>query len=421
MTTPMNIINRVKVRLSDQPADLVPAGVRALRFAGRRAIQEGRNRLAVRDTGYWEHYGVHNPRNNAGDTVLFDVIEGLFEDHFGPISWHRAPVRRLVRAEDVKRINRDASAVLVGGGGLLISDTNRNPESGWQWRITASELERLAVPLVVFAIGYNQFRKSTPFPSVFNEHLRKTVEKSTFFGLRNRASVERARDHLPRELHERLVWQPCMTTVLNKFHPNLRGSVPPPASKKIAVNLAFDRAAQRYGDDFDRIRDHVLEAMRWAVKDGWEIVLALHAWDDDPTVPIFKRAKIPVTIKRLNLSSADDVVRFYAETPLTLGMRGHAQMIPFGCGNAIISLISHDKLRFFLDDIKHPEWGVDVNDPDITGRIIQQIVDFDRDRARVRGAVEDAQEVLWATTQANLREIESALLGRLSARTYSAA
>ena len=41
-------------------------------------------------------------------------------------------------------------------------------------------------------------------------------------------------------------------------------------------------------------------------------------------------------------------------------MRGHAQMIPFGLRRPIISIISHDKMRFFLKDINCLEWGIDV-------------------------------------------------------------
>jgi hypothetical protein len=39
-------------------------------------------------------------------------------------------------------------------------------------------------------------------------------------------------------------------------------------------------------------------------------------------------------------------------------MRGHAGMIPFGCGTPIISLVSHPKMAYFLADIERPEWGV---------------------------------------------------------------
>jgi hypothetical protein len=55
------------------------------------------------------------------------------------------------------------------------------------------------------------------------------------------------------------------------------------------------------------------------------------------------------------------VYDFYNNMEVIFGMRGHAQMIPFGLNGKIISLVSHDKLRYFLEDIHAPEWGVDLH------------------------------------------------------------
>ena len=54
------------------------------------------------------------------------------------------------------------------------------------------------------------------------------------------------------------------------------------------------------------------------------------------------------------------IIEEYAKPKLVIGMRGHAQMIPFGCKTPIVSIVSHNKLQWFLDDIGKPEWGADV-------------------------------------------------------------
>lgn len=403
----MRLVDRVRVRLRDQPEDLVPATLRLSRFAARRLRYEGINRYALRRGGYWEHFGVHNPRNNAGDTVLFETIENLFDHALGAKLWHKGQLRELVSSEDVLRLNRDAEAVLVGGGGLLISDSNPNVQSGWQWRIGLEELRALKTPLVIFAIGYNQFRGSEGFPDVFDEHLALTIEKSVFFGLRNRGSIRRTQSHLAPDLHNKLRWQPCMTTVMRHFHP--LASPREQGAKRIAVNLAFDRAEKRFGGDFERIKSGIVKAMRWAVDHGWKLVLTLHAWDDDPAVTVFREQNIPADVVRLNLHSASQVIDFYARMPLTIGMRGHAQMIPFGCGNAIMSLISHDKLGFFLEDIGHPEWGVDVRETNIAEAIVDRIKAFEAHRDETFQQVDDCQAQLWKVTQENLQEIRQRL------------
>lgn len=399
------IFKRVQVRLRDQPYDIPSAAWRMLKFSIRKSGKYLENRRVLQRPGYWEHFGVHDPRNNAGDTVLFAVIEDLFDSALGTQRWFRSRLRDGVAAADISRLNADARAVLVGGGGLLISDTYPNPASGWQWKIGLEELHALTPPLVLFAIGYNQFRGADPFPAIFREHLAATVEKSAFFGMRNTGSIERTRTYLPEHLRGRVVLQPCMTTVLNRFHRYFLKPRPTLKPKRLALNLAFDRADKRYGAGFEEIGKNIVEAMRWAVQEKWEVVLALHAWDDDPIVPLFRNSGVPVTIKRLNLCSADEIVRFYAEMPLTIGMRGHSQMIPFGCGNAILSLISHDKLGFFLKDIGRPEWGVEISSPSIKDDIIDRIRGFNLARDAVAADIDALIGSQWDITCRNLAVI----------------
>ena len=88
------------------------------------------------------------------------------------------PLRENVGPALVKYINRTADAVVVGGGGLFLSDTNPNRESGWQWRISLDMLEQLEVPLIVFAVGYNRFYGQPDFEPPFSEHVARTIEKS---------------------------------------------------------------------------------------------------------------------------------------------------------------------------------------------------------------------------------------------------
>lgn len=399
-----SLAGRVRHRLQYHPGDLIPATGRLARFVARRVAVEAENKRLTKTRGYIEHFGVHMPRNNAGDTVLFDAVERLFDKELGPFSWRLTQLRRKVTGEDVSRINAAAKAVLVGGGGLFIADTNPNNQSGWQWKISLEDLKRLKPPLILFAVGYNQFRNSEPFNEVFDKHLEETVRKSIFVGLRNSGSVAGVKRHLPVELQHKVVLQPCMTTVLKYYYPSAQGAAAP-TSKDIAINLAFDRREKRFGDKEAHVLSEIAYALRHAVAKGYRLHAAVHAWDDDPMVEFFRREKIPVTIRRLNLDAPAEVVRFYAGMPLTIGMRGHAQMIPFGCGNPIFSIISHDKMRYFLEDIGHSEWGADVNDPTLRTRIMTFIDRFDAERVGIRASIDSKQKELWAVTQANLRTI----------------
>ncbi|MEP0144400.1 MAG: polysaccharide pyruvyl transferase family protein [Erythrobacter sp.] len=356
--------------------------------------------------GYIDHFGVHRPRNNAGDTVLFDVLQKLLSSHFGPLSFRNSALRAKVTDQDVARINAAAQAVLVGGGGLLIEDSNPNAESGWQWRISEDHLARIDKPLILFAIGYNLFRTDKPPSQRMVDHVEKTMDKSVFFGMRNHGSIERTKAMIAQELHHKIIFQPCMTTFLTEYHPSLKTkSGADGREKRIALNLAFDRAERRFGDQADAVLERIGGAVDHLIQQGWQVDLTLHGWDDEPAIAYFRKRGSAVNPVYLNLCTPDEVVEYYADVPLTFGMRGHAQMIPFGCGNPIFSLISHDKLGFFLDDIGHREWGADIFDADLGDKI----VDFARlaheSHADLKTKISKAKAKLWAQTQTNLKTL----------------
>ena len=399
-----SLADRAKHRLRYDRADLFPAGGRFVRFVARRIGVSRANKKAAERGDFIEHFGVHMPRNNAGDTVLFDVVERLFDKQIGPFDWRLSPLRKRVSREDVNFLNARAKAILVGGGGLFISDSNPDAVSGWQWNLAKEDVEAIEVPLILFAVGYNQFRNGEPFNEHFDAHAAATIEKAGFVGMRNSGSIRGLSQHLPEHLAAKLEFQPCMTTVLRRYHNDAKPCTDK-TSNKVMFNLAFDRRKERFGDREKDIFDSVAQAMHRLTEQGKHIVLAVHAWDDDPSVEFVRAHKIKAEIRRLNLDAPADVVKFYSDAPLTIGMRGHSQMIPFGCGNAIFSIVSHPKMGFFLEDIRQPDWGADVYDPDLSEKIVAFVDRFDREQDQIRATIAERQEELWSVTEKNFRKI----------------
>ncbi len=395
---PLPYLGYSKIELGQAPRE----GLRFLRLA-RYKLGKRLRQKQTPPQGYVDHFGVHRPRNNAGDAVLFDALQDLLRHRFGDLHFRDSLLRAKVTPKDVARINARAQAVLVGGGGLLIEDSNPNAESGWQWRISTQELEAMNVPLIIFAIGYNLFRTDAAPSGHMVAHVERTLARSAFFGMRNHGSITRTKELMPAELHEKITFQPCMTTVLSEYHPLLQGHPgAAPGEKRVALNLAFDRAERRFGNQADAVLARIAGAVRTLIAEGWTVDVTLHGWDDEPAAEFFRGESIPVNVVYLNLCTSDEIVDYYARVPVTVGMRGHAQMIPFGCGNAIFSIISHDKLGFFLDDIGHREWGADIFDADLGERIVEFARCADQDIARRRGEIAAAKAPLWAQTLANL-------------------
>ena len=304
------------------------------------------------------------------------------------------------------------AGLIVGGGGLFLPDTAPNGNSGWQWNVTDDVLARIDVPLVVFAVGYNMFPGQTFAGGRFARSLRTLVERSIFVGLRNHGSVDRVRELLPGHLADRVGWQPCPTTITDLL-PDPPGRADPAGSPTepgdVLLNCAFDRAGRRFGDDYGtflgQLRDWVVDT-----RERVDVRYAAHCVDDQRLVGDLRREygiTLPV-IPMYDHSSAQIHER-YRRARLVVGMRGHAAMIPFGCRTPIISLISHPKLGYFLDDIGRPEWGIAVQDPHLARRL-RELTGYLLDNGpAVAADIAAIQRRLAAVTGRNLGSLPASL------------
>ena len=288
--------------------------------------------------------------DNAGDTVLsWFVRKFLFSKKFNLFK-----VSDPVDYNLIAEINKN-DFLVVGGGGLFLPDTNENLISGWQWAISKELLNKIEKPIVLFSIGYNYFENQMP-SELFINSLNDIVKKSVFVGLRNSGSIKSVQNLLAEELKSKVVYQPCITTLISKIC-NVKHKR---NTRKICFNVAFDREEKRFGKDKDGILFQIANAAKSIEKLGYEIFYVAHCDEDYKFLPYLDNLK--VKYKKYNFTQAlpYELIKFYSTMQCVIGMRGHAQMIPFGCGCRIISLGSHDKMRWFLEDIDSLEWYVDL-------------------------------------------------------------
>jgi SAM-dependent methyltransferase/polysaccharide pyruvyl transferase WcaK-like protein len=325
----------------------------------RKHVANGLSRLARRKP--LVHIGIQSA-GNAGDVVLSDVVrQAVGASVRRP--WMRKSVYDAVTPAEVERLNRSSAGIVIGGGGLFLADSNANALSGWQWPIAAKTLRGFRVPLAVFAVGYNKFRGQDRLADGFGESLAALAEKCFFVGIRNRGSIRELKTYLPESLQSKLVYQPCPTTILADLPLGMRALSRRPASlgRRLALNVAFDRFGRRYGTRLRDFVDAVVNIAQMAQHDGWQIDIACHTAEDAAICPYLDRAGVRYAVSDLCYRSTVEVVAFYAAVDLAIGVRGHAQMIPFGLGVPIISLVTHDKMAWFLEDVGHADWGVDMS------------------------------------------------------------
>lgn len=347
---------------------------------------------------------------NAGDTLLPTVLRDLLQQRIGGISWKAAHVHDEVGVEEERRLN-DARAVVVGGGGLFIRDTNKNSVSGWQWPISFKVLKNLQPKLAIFAVGYNRFRGQEEFDGFFKENLIALVEKASFFGLRNHGSIRSVNEYLPEHLRQKVVFQPCMTTLISRIYPEHFQTTVPAEEGPIALNCAFDRSSLRFGDQQGDVLRQIAKAMK-ELSGVRRIAYYSHVHTDEEMLPYLKEQNVEFELVKLYDRPSRYVMERYKEAGLAIGMRGHAQMIPFGCERPILSLITHDKVKWFLDDIGAPEWGVEISRQGTTDRIVSRALEILANAPQCAVRIKKAQEILWNQTVDNCSSIFNEVLAR---------
>ena len=335
---------------------------------------------------------------NAGDTLLPVVLRDLFNSSIGVKKWMGRSVSKIVNQKDIRQYNK-SDFVVIGGGGLFLKDTNPNNLSGWQWSCGISELEAISKPIVGFAIGYNRFRGQDDFEPIFTEHLNKFVEKAVFVGIRNHGSIERLKKYLKTDaLKSKLVYQPCMTTLIAHIYPDYANYTQ--KEDFIAFNCAFDRQKLRSGND-NYLNEIANAALR--LSKTTKIKYFSHMPSDKQVLPYFDSIGVPYEL--VEFKNIQQIVTEYSKARVVAGMRGHAQMIPFGCLTPIFSIISHDKMQWFINDIGHPDWGVEVEDSDCGNKLYDNLKNIYDNYESFVAEIKLQQDRLWNLTLENMKSI----------------
>lgn len=343
---------------------------------------------------------------NAGDTVLSKAVrDTILYFSRGQWSFRLVSVKKNLTYKDIKEYN-NAGAIIIGGGGLFLPDTNLNSKSGWQWQCSVKQYSLLKVPLILFAVGYNYFPGQNQ-SILFRNNIRALVERADFVGLRNNGSVNAIRQILPDSLKEKVIWQPCPTTILNKLYRIKRKR----KTKKIAVNVAFDRANLRYGSEQEKryILEEIASAIQKIEKNGYKIYYVAHMKTDLQFLPFLDEKVIKYKVKDLSKEYPVNVFRFYSKIDLVIGMRGHSQMIPFGVGCGIITLGTHDKMRWFLEDINALDLYVDLREEKNVGAKIIKIFNenYGSRYNETKQRLKKEQDKLYMVTVNNMKIINS--------------
>lgn len=344
---------------------------------------------------------------NLGDTALSYCVRRTF-DNLSDKKFAYFLLHAHQELEDwiLEKMN-STKGIIVGGGGMFLPDTNENDITGWQWMCTKETLKKIVPPIILYTVGYNYFRGQEP-SELFIDNLNAIVERANFVGLRNTGSVKKIQSLVRNDLKNKIVFQPCTTTIIRKIVSNLPEKL---QSKKIAVNMAFDRVDRRLGENRELILSQVAQAVKKIESTGYEIYFVQHCPSDEEFIKYLDGANVSYKNVETFLWLPNQLFEFYNEMDVVLGMRGHAQMIPFGLNTKIISLASHDKLGWFLEDINSLDWLIELTeDPqNLSARIIDKFQAVQNDKNIEEWLIEQ-QNKLYQITLKNYEQIKNILM-----------
>lgn len=323
------------------------------------------------------HYGIHNNLGgNLGDKIHFYLLRQWFEQFLYPtkITWKLKQIWENNSEKDVQYINKKINLILIGGGGLFLSDQkySNTSNSGWQLNISDKLLFKINKPIVVFGVGYNRFRNQKDFKPIFTKNVNILNEKTFFFGLRNKGSIKKLSNYL--STSKKLQLQPCITTIINKlnYFKNLKFSKK--QKKKIAIGLSADRINYRFKNEkslknFTSAIESLI--LIWKKKD-YDVDIILHKNLDLILAKKIKNEVLKkVSIINLTNVSVKKAIKYYKSINLLFAMRGHHQLISAGLCTPFYSIISHDKIKFFVDDNKLNQFSADVNDKNFKKKLLK--------------------------------------------------
>ena len=155
-------------------------------------------------------------------------------------------------------------------------------------------------------------------------------------------------------------------------------------------------------DKKDYILTSIAKVLKTLSKD-YKIKFYKHMTTDEKILPYFNNIGLKYEIIELNKDiSTDKFLEYYSTPDLVFAIRGHAQLIPFGCNTPTLSIISHDKLQWFLEDIHHPEYGVDVMEEHFEEKLLETANYMLNNREKIVSEIKKEQERLWEITKENI-------------------
>ena len=311
------------------------------------------------------HIGIHkNIIANSGDKVHFYLLRKWFDESFSPtvIKWSLMQIWKKVNLNDIDFINKNYDAIVIGGGGLFLKDQKNadNFPCGWQWNIKTYLINKIEVPIIIFGVGFNKFRGQGDFKKEFKSSIQALKKKSIFFGLRNAGSIKEIKKLLKEKINISL--QPCVTSYISKLKDFKNLKIKKYKKKIISFGFTYDRMHYRFSSkkQFDLFKN-IINSLINKLSVHHTIHFVYHKTQDrnyHRYISLDNKKKI----KEIDLTNkkVNEIIKYYAKIDLIYAMRGHNQLIALGLKKKFYSIVTHNKIKYLVDDMKLNKFKLDI-------------------------------------------------------------
>ena len=307
------------------------------------------------------HVYAANAKTNSGDFMIGVATKKYFEEQiikqkcqFVDIDCR---VPQLFTRQNVQKLNV-FDYVIVGGGGLLLPDTNPNKISCWQWQIPVENYDFITAPIYVISIGLNLFYGQTMnMPNrennqedltrmpILKKNLERLIDKSKQFTVRHGGDIENIKQIIDEKYHSKLELELCPTIWYSKIYWKNCFNITP---EYIGIEIKDDRKNRRY----HKVGEQKFydELILFIEKCGKKCCYLTH--DGSKSFYNYARTK-GVNLPLLDNSVANErkIYENFSKIHTLLCTAGHSQMIAYSLGIKIISLVTHPKLEYFCKDV----------------------------------------------------------------------
>ncbi len=327
-----------------------------------------------------------NGKTNSGDFFLGPATKWHFEKNIAKekVEWTNMDVRSNFSEKEADYVN-GFDYFVVGGGGLMLPDTNENNISRWQWPVSNEALRKIKTPLYVLGVGYNLFHGQTvgnsennscPRYKTFKSNMETLIDVSEHFSLRHNGDCERLKEVIDSKYHSSVKFEFCPTIEYSKNYLasnndiRCRRHIP---RDIYAFEIKDDRPERRYfnlsrEDFYKSLKDFILHLLSLNKK-----VCVLSHDGSSSFKSYLDNNNVKVNFITNTVASEREIIFNYLKIKKLFCTAGHSQMMGYALGCEIISMITHDKLKYFLEDINQytEDKYIDVNYDNVYEKLIR--------------------------------------------------